>query len=272
MSLLRNVLKKNTATTDDVPTLLSEKSRQGLRIMAAKNVKKAADTKSVGGVSVYSVRSIAASMASFTSTLFGQRVPKRRRPDVSTLGLPKWYNKDPPEPIEVPGTEIMDLTGQPYTAAHATSMRQQGADELSPPYLTVVLYSHATPEVQRARYFNDGTSSLVNFVKYTDKLSIATVKGQLRLRLPKRETIASIDIWVGIITAAHCRSSSNVTRYQCICTSESNFNALDCSVLNYHANLWSRETNKIATIKKGHFPENQTFVFVSTRLGLNGDY
>lgn len=123
--------------------------------------KKSADTmsiKSAGGISIRSVRSIAESVTSFTSQLFGgQRVPKRRRPEISRLGAPKWYNKDPPEPPEMPGTEKTEIANQPYTAAHAYSWKACDAGEDDLPYCGLVLYSYAEPQAMFPRYFDEST-------------------------------------------------------------------------------------------------------------------
>ena len=123
-------------------------------------LKKSADAisiKSAGGLSVHSVRSIAESITSFTSQLLGgQRVPKRRRPEISRLGAPTWYNKDPPESPEMRGTEKVNLTDQPYTAAHAYVWKVFDAGEATAPYCNLVLYNHATASAAFPKY-HDGS-------------------------------------------------------------------------------------------------------------------
>ena len=166
MSLLRNVLRKNSATTnaDGPPPGLSPKSRESLLMAKMKKSADAISLRSAGGVSIHSVRSIAESVTSFTSQLFGgQRVPKRRRPEISRLGAPTWYNKDPPPPPEMPGTEKIDLSREPYTAAHAYSFRAFGVGDDDPPYCTVVLYSYAEPGAVFPRYYDE--SAFVYFHK-----------------------------------------------------------------------------------------------------------
>jgi hypothetical protein len=157
MSLLRNVLKKNTSSTStDAPSGLSAKSRESLFSVSA--LRKSADAislKSAGGISIHSVRSIAESVTSFTSQLFGgQRVPKRRRPEISRLGVPTWYNKDPPPAPEMVGTELIDFSDEPYTHAHATSWKLYDATDDDPVYCSLVLYSHAPSGAPFARYYD----------------------------------------------------------------------------------------------------------------------
>ncbi|PSR76747.1 hypothetical protein PHLCEN_2v8232 [Hermanssonia centrifuga] len=171
MSLLRTVLKKNIASSDLQPAEgLSDTARQNLRSIALK--KSAADAVSVktsGGVSVYSVRSIAESVASFTSAFFGgKRIAKRRRPEISRLGAPKWYDKNPPGAPEIPGTERTDIGSSPFTCAHGYSRKRENAKDEEPPYLSLVLYSYAQANGIRPRYYSDGNEvgSFSGQIKY----------------------------------------------------------------------------------------------------------
>lgn len=161
MSLLRNVLRKNTANADAQPAAgLSDKSKQSL-LSVLRRKSDAADGASVrssGGATVYSVRSIAESVTSFASAfLGGKRVPKRRRPDISRLGAPKWYDKNPPEAPEMPGVEETDIARRPFTAAHGY-VRENDAGER---YISMVLYSYAPESATTARYYDNSESSLV---------------------------------------------------------------------------------------------------------------
>lgn len=159
MSLLRNVLRKNSASSTDAPSGLSPKSRESLLSMTLKKSADAISIKSAGGLSVQSVRSIAESITSFTSQLLGgQRVPKRRRPDISRLGAPTWYNKDPPEPSQVPGSEEIDFSNEPYTAAHAYAWKTFSAGEDMPPYCSMVLYNYADPSAAFPKYHSGSKS------------------------------------------------------------------------------------------------------------------
>ena len=125
-------------------------------VMKMKRSADAISIRSAGGISIHSVRSIAESVTSFTSQLFGgQRVPKRRRPEISRLGAPTWYNKDPPEPPGMPGTETIDLSGHPYTAAHAYSWQAFSANEDAAPYCTLVFFSYAEPTAMFPRYYDN---------------------------------------------------------------------------------------------------------------------
>ena len=156
MSLLKNILKKNSANTNDVPAGLSQTSWDNLISSKLKRSADAISLKSAGGISVHSVLSIAESVVSFASTLFnGQRIPKRRRPDVSRLGLQKWYNKEPPPPEEMQGTAKVDLTGYPYTCAHAFPLRAPNAKETDEPYCCLVLYSYAEASLTHAKYYDN---------------------------------------------------------------------------------------------------------------------
>lgn len=166
MSLLRNVLRKNTATNPDgAPTAgLSDTSKQSLHsLKTLKNSSIFSDARSVkssGGATVYSVRSIAESITSFTSAVLGgKRVPKRRRPDVSRLGVPKWYDRNPLPAPEMPGTETApELEQRRYTVGHAYPQRRKNAkgEEQKEPYASVVLFSHAPSTARFARYYDNG--------------------------------------------------------------------------------------------------------------------
>ena len=165
MSLLRNVLKKNTANTDVQPAPgLSDKTKAKLFSLSRKlgwdpvNGDKAS-IKSSSGMTVYSVRSIAESVTSFASTLLGgKRVPKRRRPDVSRLGAPKWYDKSPPDAPEMPGTERVDISNRPFQTTHAYSFSNPTAQR-GQPYICIILHNHAAEGADRPRYY-DGCESL----------------------------------------------------------------------------------------------------------------
>ncbi|EKM51751.1 uncharacterized protein PHACADRAFT_31568 [Phanerochaete carnosa HHB-10118-sp] len=229
MSLLRNVLRKNSASTNDAPSGLSQNSKESL---IASTLKKSADAislKSAGGISVHSVRSIAESVSSFASGLLnGKRVPKRRRPDVSRLGLPKWYNKDPPGPEEMLGTEKVDPTSRPYSCTHAFPLKPVDAKDGDEPYCCLVLYSYADSSATHAKYY-DGT----------------VIRGELRLTLPKPDPISSLDIWV-------------------IGSTQSVFSVNDRPVVRYHVNLWN---HKEATGPlSGKLPTNRTLIFQAVRI------
>ncbi len=165
MSLLRTVLKKNVASSDLQPAeRLSDTARQNLRSIALKKSADAVSVKTSGGVSVYSVRSIAESVASFTSAFFGgKRVAKRRRPEISRLGAPRWYDKNPPGAPEIPGTERTDIGSSPFTCAHGYSRKRENAKDGEPPYLSLVLYSYAQANGIRPRYYSDGKSRSLLF-------------------------------------------------------------------------------------------------------------
>ncbi|KAI0789670.1 hypothetical protein C8Q75DRAFT_806832 [Abortiporus biennis] len=185
MSLLRDVLKNNSASktpNSSIPSGLSSKSRT--LILERKSRKwDTASIKSAGGVTIRSIRSIAESVTSFATTLVGgRRVPKRRRPDVSRLGVPKWYDKNPKEAQEMPGTlRAVYLDGAhniPYTAAHGYSFvkRSRESDE-GTPWMSLIVYNYAREGSLQARYIDE-----------------SKVRGEVRLQNP--ENISSIDVWI----------------------------------------------------------------------------
>jgi hypothetical protein len=87
MSLLRDVLRKRSETSGfEPPKALT--SRRGMKEYASSVLS--------SGSTIRSVRSIAESVASFYSFVSGgSRIPKRRRADISRLGLGKFYRKNP---------------------------------------------------------------------------------------------------------------------------------------------------------------------------------
>jgi hypothetical protein len=152
-SLLKDLLRKNSeASGHDAPKALT--SRRGMKEFADSQ-----STKSVGGNTIRSVRSIAGSIASFYSFVGGgTKVAKRRRPDISRLGVPKFYNKNPKEPEHLEGVKPIDTDELgPYTAAHARSFRSSNDTK---PCGSIVLYSHAAAEDTMALYHGRGRSFL----------------------------------------------------------------------------------------------------------------
>ncbi|KAJ6624251.1 hypothetical protein B0H10DRAFT_751497 [Mycena sp. CBHHK59/15] len=168
MSLLRDVLKrgKHAPNSPDGPGALTSK----------RSIKKyASSVKSSGGASM---RSLADSVFSFYSAVTGSgpRVPKRRRADVSRLGVPpEWYADDPPP------APLMDGTAAPpacpgYTTAHAEVMHATETGDK--PWLGLVLYSHAPPSAAIPMYHN-----------------AAKVAGEVRMTLDKPTSLSRIDVW-----------------------------------------------------------------------------
>jgi hypothetical protein len=135
MSLLRKVLRNNSESSGyDAPKTLT--SRRGMKEYAE-------SIKSTGGLTIRSVRSIAESVSSFYSTIAGgSRIPKRRRPDVSRLGAPKFYHRNPKPAVDMPGVKYLDsdMLG-PYTTAHGMSFATPNTQKA---WCSVVLYSHAS--------------------------------------------------------------------------------------------------------------------------------
>jgi hypothetical protein len=148
-SLLRGVLQKNSEKNGyEPPKALT--SRRGMKEYAGSIL-------STGGSTIRSVRSIAESVASFYSLMSGgSRVPKRRRPDVSRLGTPKFYHKNPKPALELPGVKYLDseILG-PFTAAHARSFPDRPDEK---PWGSIVLFSHASSEDPRPIYHARGRS------------------------------------------------------------------------------------------------------------------
>ncbi|CAK5273375.1 unnamed protein product [Mycena citricolor] len=146
-----------------------------------KSIKSYASTiRSSGG---RTIRSLAESMMSFYSlvTMGGTRVPKRRRPDFSTLGVPHWYESDPPSPPLMDGTEESSPIPTYYNRGISGTLHARSAGEK--PWLGVVIYSHARPESVMPMYHN-----------------AAKVLGEVRLKVARKMKIRSIDVWVIINT------------------------------------------------------------------------
>lgn len=172
MSLLRSVLKKKST-----PAVGGD----GTVTPVPFNPGKASSSKK--GSSAQSFKSVAStikSISSFYSVLTGggPKIPKRRRPPILTFGAPKFYYSDPPPPDLVDGVERMPIeqtTGQPFTAAHATSL----LDDNKEAWLSIVVFNHARPIDAQAMYHDT-----------------ASVTGEVRLVLTKSRNIESIDVWV----------------------------------------------------------------------------
>ncbi|KAJ7645029.1 hypothetical protein DFH06DRAFT_1425667 [Mycena polygramma] len=167
MSLLRDVLKRKNASPDSPLPTTSKRS-----------VKRyASSIKSSGGASM---RSLAGSMLSFYSAMTGSsgtRVPKRRLPDISKLGVPEWYAENPPPPSPMPGTAAAS-SAPAFTSGNASVLYVPEGEKQ---WLGLVLYSHARPESKMAVYHN-----------------AAKVTGEVRMVLDAPTNLGSIDVWVVI--------------------------------------------------------------------------
>ncbi|KAF7344324.1 hypothetical protein MSAN_01913300 [Mycena sanguinolenta] len=221
MSLLRDVLKKNQQASDTGPR---GSGLSGVLPLSSKRSVKsyASSIKSAGGATV---RSLAESMLSFYSmvTLGGTRVPKRRRPDFSRLGVPEWYMEDPPPPPLMPGTE--DASPVPLRFIRGTAAVLHARNEGEKPWLGLVVYSHARPESVAPMYHN-----------------AAKVTGEVRLDLEKPAKIGSIDVWVTAV-------------------SDSVLDIFKPPILAMTANLWNRQQAPPGgQSSKGKFPNGQ-FIF-----------
>ncbi|KAJ7472637.1 hypothetical protein FB451DRAFT_1250221 [Mycena latifolia] len=128
----------------------------------------ASSVKSSGGFSFYSAGSDAA----------GGRIPKRRHPDISKLGVPEWYSGDPPPAPEMPGTAPPAETPA-HTMAHSTVMH--ATDAGAKPWLGIVLYSHAIAASPVPMYHNG-----------------AKIAGEVRMILDKAVHLSSIDVWFAL--------------------------------------------------------------------------
>ncbi|KAK7044429.1 hypothetical protein R3P38DRAFT_2878683 [Favolaschia claudopus] len=232
MSLLRDVLKKNqqasssagpgpsSSRLSSIGTLLgSTSSKRSVKSYAA-------SVKSAGGATI---RSLAESMLSFYSmiTLGGTRVPKRRRPDFSTLGVPQWYAEDPPPAPLMPGTDVPSPIPAIYTSATAGVLHARNEGEK--PWLGIVLYSHAHPNNSQKPLYHQA----------------AKVQGEVRVLFKKPVKVGSIDIWLTVV-------------------SDSVLDIFKPPILRMTATLWNREKGHPKTPTghplKGKFPKG-TFVF-----------
>ncbi|KAJ7143736.1 hypothetical protein C8R44DRAFT_864772 [Mycena epipterygia] len=175
MSLLRDVLKRNQqAAPQPGPSgssfILPASSKRSVKSYAS-------SIKSSGGATI---RSLAESMMSFYSmmTSGGTRVPKRRRPDFSTLGVPQWYAEDPPPPPLMPGTAPAS-PAPVYTRGTGGVLHARNEGEK--PWLGLVMYSHTRPEFAMPMYHTR-----------------AKITGEVRMILEKSISLGSIDVWVTV--------------------------------------------------------------------------
>ncbi|KAJ6516446.1 hypothetical protein C8R45DRAFT_244990 [Mycena sanguinolenta] len=214
---LRDVLKRGKSSPNGA-------GGGNLPLSSKRNIKGyASSVKSAG------MRSIAESMSSFYSSLTGSgpRVPKRRRADYSTLGVPEWYADDPPPLQTMPGTADPPEM-PPFSMTHSSVMHSTNAGV--GPWLGVVLYSHAPATVPVPMYHPG------------DKIA-----GEVHMVLDKSKNLNSIDVWF-------------------VLKSDSVVDTLKPPILTMTANLWNRKKGDPSAIAsdaghfKGKFPQG-TFVF-----------
>jgi hypothetical protein len=150
MSLLKDILRKNSEQSGFQPPKALT-SRRGMKEYAG-------SIFSTGGSTIRSMRSIAESVASFYSMVTGgSRIPKRRRPDFSKLGTPKFYRKNPKPPLDLDGVKYLTSADLgPWTAAHGRSF---ASIEGEAAWASIILYSHATTEDVRPVYHARGEPS-----------------------------------------------------------------------------------------------------------------
>ncbi|KAF7316486.1 hypothetical protein MIND_00167700 [Mycena indigotica] len=241
-SLLRDVLKRNqekgkapeTQTEKAAPTTSSfnpsssRRSIKNLLLPGSSGKTISGSIRSSGAASLRSVASLAQSMASFYSMMTGgNRVPKRRRPDFSTLGVPEWYAEDPPPVPLMPGTAEHSPIPTLYARGMASVIHERSPGEK--PYMGIVLYSHALSHSKAAVYHNG-----------------ARIQGEVRLDITKKDSIKSVDVWL-------------------IIAAESILDIFAPPMYAFTANLWNREMGdprQIGSSKpwRGPFPEG-TFAF-----------
>ncbi|KAJ6586285.1 hypothetical protein DFH09DRAFT_254869 [Mycena vulgaris] len=167
-------------------------------------------------------------MLSFYSmmTSGGTRIPKRRHPDFSRLGVLEWYAEDPPPPPLMPGTAPASPIPANFTRAIAGVLHDR--NEGDKPWLGLVVYSHAREDSVMPMYHN-----------------AAKVTGEVRLILDRKMSVGSVDIWVTI------KSDSVLDLYK-------------PPVAAMKVNVWNREKGNPkmpgARPLKGKFPKG-TFVF-----------
>ncbi|KAJ6586331.1 hypothetical protein DFH09DRAFT_255229 [Mycena vulgaris] len=154
------------------------------------------------------------------------RLPKRRNPDISRLGVPEWYSGDPPPAPEMPGTASPSKI-PPFTMAHSTVMHATSA--AANPWLGLVLYSHA-PATSPVPMYHNG----------------AKIAGEVRMILDKPANLSSIDAWF-VLTVDSLREVSSSPVLMTVC-------------------LWNRKQGHPSAMGagggdyKGKFPAG-TFVF-----------
>ncbi|KAF7360656.1 hypothetical protein MVEN_00797300 [Mycena venus] len=199
MSLLRDVLKRNQQTSGSASgsalsasTLLPRSSKRSVKSYAS-------SIKSAGGATI---RSLAESMLSFYSmvTLGGTRVPKRRRPDFSRLGVPEWYAEDPPPAPLMPGTDVASPVPSVFTRGIAGVLHARNEGEK--PWLGLVVYSHARPESVMPMYHNAGKfSCTTSFLR----IRSSNIPGDM-----KRRNLARVPLPPSYHIAKVCGFSGNI--------------------------------------------------------------
>ncbi|KAG8736935.1 hypothetical protein FRC10_008708 [Ceratobasidium sp. 414] len=150
-----------------------------------------------------STNSLAPSITSFYSTpTGGSKVPKRRRPPVSTQGEAE-LTAGSPAPYKLPsGVEIAPLTAVPL-ATHIVTLK----DKHDTPKVSLLLHNYATEELGLGEAFYSSNNA---------------ISGEVRLVVNKPEDIRSIDVWVG------SQAGSSVFVFE-------------PHALKMHANLWPAE-------------------------------
>ncbi|KAF7325670.1 hypothetical protein MKEN_00416900 [Mycena kentingensis (nom. inval.)] len=227
MSLLRDVLKRNQSPHGQ-PQPFSPDYKRGIKDVFRPNPTTskrsmkgyAASIKSTGASSI---ASLAESMASFYSMVTGggTRVPKRRRPDFSRLGVPEWHAGDPPPLTPMPGTTKHSPVPAAYT--RATSGVIHARNEGDVPDIGIVLYSHAPQNATMPMYHN-----------------AARVQGEVRLDIRRKDSIKRVDVWL-------------------VVSMESVLDIMKPPMYTFTANLWSRDRGDPRTMAgekwKGAFPQ-----------------
>ncbi|KAJ6470438.1 hypothetical protein C8R45DRAFT_423954 [Mycena sanguinolenta] len=164
MSFLRNFWKHDQLSSDGEALLPATSKRAKLYAESIGNPS--------GGASL-----IPESLATFYGAVAGKpRIPKRGRPDHSTLGVPEWYTENPPPAPLMPGTAAASLPA--FTAGNATALYVPEGEK---PWLELVLYSHARSESKTALYHN-----------------AAKISGEVRMVIDAPANLGSIDVWVVI--------------------------------------------------------------------------
>ncbi|KAJ7255824.1 hypothetical protein B0H12DRAFT_523334 [Mycena haematopus] len=126
-----------------------------------------------------SIKSSGGTESLLSAVTGGNRIPKRRRPDHSRLGVPEWYTENPPPAPLMLGTAAPSPPPA-FTAGNASALYVPEGEK---PWLELVLYSHARPESKAALYHN-----------------AAKISGEVRMVLSApTKHLKSIDVWVVVL-------------------------------------------------------------------------
>ncbi|KZP00344.1 hypothetical protein CALVIDRAFT_560333 [Calocera viscosa TUFC12733] len=121
-----------------------------------------------------SFASVGLTLASVFST--SGKPKKRRRPPVSQLGVPEFYQRDPPPARPPEGVELLPADDYGFDGtAHSKVLK----DRSGKPWISLVLWSHAGPRSAVPLYYEN-----------------ETVRGELRVHFDRTESFNEVSVWL----------------------------------------------------------------------------